>query len=146
MSSAPAAHLLLHGAIVLLVGLLDGAPYGRAIAVKDDELIRAWKLAHLSLSLGGATLVAVAAALAQLTAGPVWLRWGLALSWIASGYGFTFSMNLEPLVRARGLRWVPGWAGNNAVYVGNLVGALGSAVGAGLLIAAAAFEVSRLPR
>jgi hypothetical protein len=132
-----AAHLLLHGAIILTIGLLDGAPYGWAIGKKDEELIRAWKLAHLSLSLGGVTLIAVASAISQL-GGSGWLHWGIAGSFISSGYGFTLAMNLEPFVRARGLTWKAGKAGNNAVYTGNLIGAIGSLSGSFLLIWTAA--------
>ena len=33
----PARHLLFHGVIILLLGLLAGIPYGRAILKKEQE-------------------------------------------------------------------------------------------------------------
>ncbi len=48
----PARHLLFHGAIILLLGLLAGGPYGKAILKKEpDSLIFAWRVAHSALSL-----------------------------------------------------------------------------------------------
>ena len=130
----PAKHLLLHGAIVLLVGLLCGVPYGVAIKRKNEELIRAWKLAHLSLSLGGATMIAVAAALNLLGNQSIY-QWTIAVSFIISGYGFCFSMVSEPFLGARGLSW-SGTINNKIVYVGNSIGALASLVGTIALVAA----------
>ena len=40
--------LIFHGSIILLVGLLCGAPYGRAIVrCKLEATVQAWRLAHL---------------------------------------------------------------------------------------------------
>lgn len=130
----PAKYLLLSGAIVLLVGLLCGAPYGAAIKRKNEELIRAWKLAHLSLSLGGATMIAIAAVLSLLGNQETY-KWTIAVSYIVSGYGFCFSMVGEPFLGARGLSW-SGTRNNKIVYVGNSVGALASLVGTIALIMA----------
>lgn len=39
--------LLFHGAIVVLIGLLSGIPYGSAIIKKKGKsVIRAWRVAH----------------------------------------------------------------------------------------------------
>lgn len=48
----PARHLLFHGVIILLLGLLAGIPYGRAILKKQqDSLIIAWRVAHSALTM-----------------------------------------------------------------------------------------------
>ena len=63
----PALQLLLHGTIVLVVGLLAGVPYGRAItAGSSEERIRAWRVAHTGLTSGGGVMIAVASVLSQL--------------------------------------------------------------------------------
>jgi hypothetical protein len=129
-----AKNLLLHGVIVLLIGLLCGVPYGKAIQRKNEELIRAWKLAHLSLSLGGATMIAIAAAL-NLLGNQDFFKWIVAISYIISGYGFCFSMVSEPFLGARGLSW-KGSINNKIVYVGNIIGSLGSLVGTIALVIA----------
>lgn len=134
MMETSAKYLLLHGSVVLLVGLLCGFPYGVAIKRKQEELIRAWKLAHLSLSLGGATMIAIAACLSSISVNDN-LKWAVAVSYIISGYGFCFSMVSEPFLGARGLSW-SGTTNNKIVYVGNSVGALSSLIGTiALLIA-----------
>ena len=54
--------LLFHGAIVMLIGLLSGIPYGLAITKeKDESVIRAWRVAHSGLAMGGTTMIAFAA-------------------------------------------------------------------------------------
>ena len=52
--------LLFHGAIVVLIGLLSGIPYGSAITKKKDEsVIRSWRVAHSGLAMGGTTILSV---------------------------------------------------------------------------------------
>src|SRR5207248_1591905 len=59
--------LVLHGGIVLLIGLLCGAPLGSAVVRgKGEEAVRAWRVAHTSLVTGGILLLAVAAIAADL--------------------------------------------------------------------------------
>ncbi len=131
--AAPAHYLLFHGSIVLVIGLLSGVPYGIAInQQKNDEVVRAWKLAHSALSLGATTMVAIAAVLSSLTVDPV-VQWLLAVVFIISGYGFCFALILEPFVEDRGLAWT-GRASNKVVFVGNVVGASSSLLGAIILV------------
>ena len=50
-----ARQLVFHSSVVLMAGLLVGAPYGRAVKRGgSDAVIRAWKLAHGTLPLGAA--------------------------------------------------------------------------------------------
>jgi hypothetical protein len=124
-----ARHLLFHGAVVLLVGLLCGIPYGAAILKgKDESMIRAWRLAHSSLSLGATTMFGVAAVLSSLQVEPVW-KWGIAGAFVVSGYGFCFALTLEPFVGERGLAWSDRLT-NNLVFLGNSLGAWSSLLGA----------------
>ena len=129
----PARYLLFHASIVLLVGLLCGAPYGNAIvSKKSDEVIRAWKLAHGTLSLGATTMIAMAAVLSFLRVDEL-VHWILAGTFIASGYGFCVALTIEPFVGNRGLSWSGLWS-NKVVFVGNVVGALSSLIGSIVLV------------
>jgi hypothetical protein len=132
----PARYLLFHGSIVLLIGLLCGMPYGIAITKKkSDEVIRAWKLAHGALSLGATTMLAIAALLSSLQI-ELAVQWFLSVVFIISGYGFCFALVLEPFVGARGLSW-SGKKSNKVVFVGNVLGAISSLLGATTLVYAA---------
>ena len=131
-----AKQLVLHGAIVLMIGLLCGAPYGRAInRGKPERTIVAWRVAHASLPIGAAVMLGVAGSLSALAIVDQ-IKWAVALSWIASSYAFCVSLPLAATTGHRGL--TPGgplsaWI----VYGGNLTGAVLSFVGTALLIYAA---------
>lgn len=125
--------ILMHSSIVFLISLLCGFPYGFALIKKEsEEKIRAWKLAHTSLAIGATTNFAIAGVLAFLQIQEM-VGWVIAISFIASAYGFTFSLLLEPFLGERGLSWSGGSA-NKIIYLGNSVGALGSLVGAIVLV------------
>lgn len=129
----PARHLLFHAAVILLVGLLAGIPYGKAILNKWPEpLVHAWRVAHGSLVVGAALMIAVAAAMSFLQISHV-TKQALAAGFALSGYGFAFALTLGPLVGARGLQY-HGSAAAKAVYLGNMVGVVGSLVGSLLLL------------
>lgn len=142
MMDIQARYLVFHSALVLLVGLLAGMPYGRAQnRHAPDQVIRAWRLAHATLALGPALGLAIAAVLSSLSVGaPIksWLAW----SWVVSNYGFCFSLPLAALV-GQGGRTMDRPLSNQLVFVGNMVGIGGSSVGAVLLLYAA--YVSRCP-
>lgn len=47
MSERSRAQILLHGAIVLLVGLLCGIPFGVGVGnAWSEDAVRAWRVAH----------------------------------------------------------------------------------------------------
>jgi len=131
----PAKYLLFHGSVVLLIGLLCGAPYGIAINKKESEnTIRAWKLAHGALSLGATTMIAVSSILSTLPSTNS-IQWLISAVFIVSGYSFCFALVLEPFTNERGLSWT-GTNLNKAVFVGNIFGAASSCIGSlGLVIA-----------
>ena len=134
--SPSSRHLVFHGAVVLLFGLLLGAPYARAI--KRDaaaHIVNSWRVAHLSLPVG-ATLMLAVAALLPLLAIDAQVKWIIALALIVSAYGFCVSTPLAAITGQRGLS--SGGVGlGKLVYLGNLVGAWGSVVAAVALLYAA---------
>jgi hypothetical protein len=128
--------LVFHGAVVLLVGLLCGAPYGRAVNRNAPEhIVHSWRVAHASIPLGAALMFGVAAVLSHLGGGAL-LKWAVALSLIVSSYAFCFSLPLAAAVGHRGLS-ARGPISAKLVYAGNVVGAMSSLVAAAILIYAA---------
>jgi hypothetical protein len=125
--------LVFHGAVVLLVGLLCGAPYGRAVNRSAPEhTVHSWRVAHGSIPLGAALMFGVAAVLSHLGGG-VFLKWAVALFLIVSSYAFCFSLPLAAVVGHRGLS-AHGPVSAKLVYAGNVVGAVSSLLAAVVLI------------
>ena len=119
--------LLFHGAIVLIIGQLSGIPYGSAITKKkSEEVVRAWRVAHSGLSMGGTTMIAIAAAIGQLNVNAIALNI-LVWSSVLSGYGFCLALPYGAWVGDRGLA-VGKTVNSNIVYLGNLIGATFSLV------------------
>lgn len=131
-----AKYLLLHGGVILLVGLLCGAPFGRAIVLgKPEGTIRAWRVAHSGLSMGGILLLALAPVIPLVQLSATW-AWVLVWAFVASGYGFAVALPLGAHFGHRGL--APSLPPiNRAVYLSNMVGVLGSLLGTVLLIVGA---------
>ncbi|HYW18937.1 MAG TPA: hypothetical protein VE956_06390 [Nodularia sp. (in: cyanobacteria)] len=128
-----AIQLTLHGAIVILVGLLAGIPYGVAINKKQDEnVIRAWRVAHSGLSMGGTTMIAVSAVLSNLQLDLIFTS-ALVWSFVVSGYEFCVALPYGAWVGYRGLT-LEEPKQNQVVYAGNMVGAIGSLIGTLALI------------
>jgi len=128
--------LVFHGSIVLLIGLLCGAPYGRAVNQNAPEhIVHSWRVAHGSIPLGAALMFGVAGVLSHLGGGVV-LKWSVALFLIVSSYAFCFSLPLAAVVGHRGLS-ARGPASAKLVYAGNVVGAASSLLAAVALIYAA---------
>jgi hypothetical protein len=129
----PARHLLFHGAIVLLVGLVCGAPYARAINRNESaQRLHAWRVAHLSLPIGAALMLAVSAVMPALATSQA-VKWLVTGSLVTSGYAFCFSLPLAAVVGHRGL--LPdGPLSAKLVYAGNVVGAGASLLAAAVLV------------
>ena len=131
-----ARHLLFHAAVILLIGLFAGIPYGKAILGKKPEsVVHAWRVAHGALALGAAFTVALAAMVSSLQVSLL-VKQALAVSFVVSGYGFAFALTVGPLVSSRGLT-AKGPFSAKAIYAGNLIGALGSLAGSFMLLYAA---------
>ncbi len=128
--------LFFHAVIILLISLLAGFPYGRAIlSKKPPSLVHAWRVAHGSLAVGAALMMALAAVLSGLKVSET-IHLIIAWLYIISGYGFAFALILGPLVGARGLH-AKGPLSAKAIYGGNVVGAVTSLGGTLLLLYAA---------
>src|SRR5215208_3982103 len=112
-----AKYLVLHGSIVLFAGLLCGFPFGRAVVRGAPESsVRAWRVAHSGLSMGGVLLLALAAAIPLVQLSNGW-SWCLVWAFVASGYGFAIALPLGAHFGYRGLTAAPP-AINRAVYLG----------------------------
>jgi hypothetical protein len=131
-----ARYLLFNSALVLTAGLLVGVPYGRAVHRNaPDHVLRAWRLAHDTLTVGPILGLAIAAALSSLSVGaPVksWLAW----TWTISNYGFCFSLPLAAIVGRRGHTFDKP-VSNQFVFAGNMVGLGASSVGTVVFLYAA---------
>ena len=133
MSEPLQMQILLHGAIVLFVGLLCGIPFGAAVgSTWGDEAVRAWRVAHSGGVTVGLMLIAIGAVLPRLLLGdraPSVLVWSL----VVSAYSFTLGMVLAATGGVRGLR-ATGPALNWVVFAAYMVGSLGALLGVALMI------------
>jgi hypothetical protein len=131
-----ARYLVFHSTLVLVAGLLVGVPYGRAVHRNaSDPVLKAWRLAHNTLTVGPILGLAIAALISSLSVGaPVksWLVW----TWAISNYGFCFSLPLAVIVGQRG-HTLDRPVSNQLVFVGNMVGLGASSVGTAVLLYAA---------
>lgn len=131
-----ARYLVFHSALVLVAGLLVGVPYGRAVYRNaPDHVLKAWRLAHDTLTVGPVLGLAIAAVLSSLSVGaPIksWLAW----TWAVSNYGFCFSLPLAAMVGQRG-HTPEKPLSNQLVFAGNMVGLGASSVGTIVLLYAA---------
>jgi hypothetical protein len=120
-----ARHLAFHGGIVLLIGLLCGAPYARAVNRNAAaHTVHAWRVAHASLPAGAMLMLVVAALLSSLAVLPE-VKWLIAVAFIVSSYAFCISLPLAAVVGHRGLS-AQGPAAAKLVFAGNMVGAWAS--------------------
>ena len=130
---AAARHLVFHGAIVLIIGLMCGMPYGKAINRKASEhTVQAWRIAHLALPIGAILMFAVAAVLTPFMVTTT-LKWVIAVSLIVSSYAFCFSLPLAAVTGHRGLS-ARGSFVAKLVYLGNSAGAFFSMLAALVLL------------
>jgi hypothetical protein len=124
--------LLFHGAVVLILGLLCGIPFGAAAARAREGSARAWRVAHSGGATLGLMLVAIGATLSRLRLDDLALS-TLTWSLVVSGYAFMLGMVLAALAGTRGLR-AEGPPLNWVVFGAYVVGSVGSVVGVGLMI------------
>lgn len=122
-----AKQLILHGAVILLVGFLCGAPLGSATARGKEEAARAWRVAHSSLISGGVLLLALAGVIAHLQLSTFALSL-VVWAFVASSYVFAVVLPLAARYGHRGLTSAPPLM-NRFIYVGNMVGAGGLLLG-----------------
>ena len=120
--------MILHGALVFIVGLLAGFPFAFVILGKvalwpvpgaaDMHMpgdFRGWHMAHLEGILNGLTLFAVAAIMPQLRLGETGLKL-VAWTLIITAWGNIVASVIGPLFGARGLEF-GGSVANSLMYV-----------------------------
>ena len=133
MSEPLQMQILLHGAIVLFVGLLCGIPFGVAARnTSSDDATRGWRVAHSGGVTVGLMLLAVGAVLHRLLLGDratAVLVWSL----VVSAYSFTLGMVLAATGGVRGLR-ATGPALNWVVFGAYMIGSVGALLGVALVI------------
>ena len=131
-----ARHLIFHAAIVLLFGLLLGAPYGRAIKRgAAAHVVNSWRVAHLSLPIGATLMLATAPLLASLAVTEA-VKWTIVVTLVLSAYGFCVATPLAAITGERGLS-AGGTGLGRLVYLGNWMGAFFSIASAAVFLYAA---------
>ena len=131
-----ARHLIFHAAIVLLFGLLLGAPYGRAIKRgAAAQVVNSWRVAHLSLPIGATLMLATAPLLASLAVSEA-VKWTIVVTLVLSAYGFCVATPLAAITGERGLS-AGGKGLGRLVYLGNWMGAFFSIASAAVFLYAA---------
>ncbi|MBL3591536.1 MAG: hypothetical protein JMN24_17385 [gamma proteobacterium endosymbiont of Lamellibrachia anaximandri] len=123
----PARHILFHGVIILLFGLLAGIPYARSIIEnKSESVVLAWRVAHSALSMGAILMLSLVSILPLLNVNMV-IKWIISVLIIVSGYAFSMALYLGPCVGHRGLS-CKGPVFAKVVYLGNTIGAATSMI------------------
>lgn len=129
----PARILLVHGVIILCIGVLSGIPFWFAIILnRAKHTVNAWRVAHSTLIASGLLMVVASLISPQLALsrelGSLMVR-----SFIVSGYGFAFALVVGAWIGRRGL--IPWPLGLNTVlFAGHFIGATGSFIGLVILI------------
>lgn len=125
--------LILHGAIISLIGTLCGIPFGRSIAARKDEaVIRGWRVAHTGILTTGTAIIAMGLAMPHLK-GPSSLMTTMMWVTIVSGYAFAIGLTFGAIMSRRGLR-PHGPLSNVLVFTGNAIGSLGWLAGSVIFV------------
>lgn len=128
-----ARHLAFHGAIVLVIGLLYGIPYGRSIGRNaEPHVIHSWRIAHASLPVGAVLMLAVSALMSSFAVMSQ-VKWALVISLVISVYAFCISLPLAAILGHRGLS-ARGPVAAKLVFFGNAIGSFASLIAALILV------------
>jgi hypothetical protein len=119
---------MVHGSIVLLFGLLSGIPFWAAVIRGQAETaIRAWRVAHTTLTVCGLIMLVVGLMNTYLDLN-TGLRTLLVWVLVVSGYGFTFALVVGAGTGRRALRPTSN-AMDTLLFMGHLFGAVGAILG-----------------
>lgn len=124
-------YLGIHGVLVLVVSLMSGRWFSKAITSGGNEV--AWRVVHSGGSMGGIMLIAFSSLLPHL----VLPQWAVSLFiWtiILGTWLFIIAMIVAAITGERGLK-AGGSLINRGVYFGYMFGAIFSIAGCGLLLA-----------
>lgn len=120
----------------LLIGLLCGAPYGRAIHRNAPaHTVHSWGVAHASLPMGAIPMFAAAALLSSFAVAAQ-VQWCMAVALTVSGYAFCVSPPLAARSGDRGLS-SRGPLTAKLVFAGNALGAIAPLAASSPLVYAA---------
>jgi len=134
MDFHPIDRLLIHGSIVLLIGLLCGFPFWNAIIRgRQETAIRPWRVAHATLIPCGLVMLAVGIINPYLTLSDG-LRSFMVWVLVASGYGFVFALVAGAGTGRRALTPRPLNIINILLFIGHLIGAVGSISGLSIVV------------
>lgn len=129
----PIDHLLLHGSLVFLIGVLSGFPYWLSIILNwRSETQRFWRVTHSFLVIFGLTMLVFALIMPKIVLSPREVR-VLVFAMIIAGYGFVFAFTAGSLKKIRGLTPIP-YGLNTILFAGHVIGITGSLLGTTLLI------------
>lgn len=127
MRDISAVLLTSSGFLVLLIGLLCGAPMGRAINQgQAEDIIRAWRVAHSSLVGGGVMLLAISANLSRVEL-PATAMLLVSGALCVSVWAFTFALIFGAWNGHRGTDRGAG-TGSALTYAANMTGVILSVV------------------
>ncbi len=122
--------LVLHGVIVIVLGLLAGFPFAFVISGDLAGEVRAWRMAHLEGVLNGLLMLGVGAAGSLLLLSALQSR-VVEISLLVAGYGNVVASILGASCGVRGLT-LEGPAANLVVFLLFTAAILGVFVGLGL--------------
>lgn len=126
-----AVYLALNGVLILLVSLISGRWFSRAITTKGNEV--AWRVVHSGGSMGGIMLIAFSSLVSLLVLSP-WAMVVFVWSSIAGTWLFILAMIAAAVTGERGLT-NGGSLINQGIYHTYIVAAFSSLVGCGILLA-----------
>src|SRR5258706_15909460 len=116
MLDLPSSLLAFSGFVTLLIGLICGRPLVVAIVRNQgEEKIRAWRVAHSSLIMGGIMLLVISLVLPQLVLSRGW-QLLVAILLTGSMFAFDYALVIGPWKGYRGLRREPGAAAGGGYY------------------------------
>ena len=129
----PTKFLLVHGLIVLFIGVLSGIPFWFAIIFNRTKgAVSAWRVAHSTLIASGLLMVVVSLIYSHLALSS---ELGSLVAWffIVSGYGFVFAFVIGAWIGRRGLTpWPLGV--DTVLFAGHFIGAVGALLGMCILL------------
>jgi hypothetical protein len=135
MDARARSSLVLHGILVIVLGLLAGFPYALVISGDLTGELRAWRMAHLEGVLNGLLMLGVGAAGSLLVLSPGKTRL-LVISLLVAGYGNVVASTLGAALGVRGLS-PSGPAANLVVFLLFTAAIAGVFVGLGLAVVGA---------
>ncbi len=133
METQPSQFLLVHGAVVFILGLLAGVPFWIAIIYgRASKVVRAWRVAHATLIACGLSMLVVGLVSPYLVLSGRLVKF-LEWAFVVSGYSFAFALVVGAATSHRALTPAPPMV-SRILFVGHLIGGACSTMGAFILL------------